>query len=341
LATDEAQLRVGFCPVLPSNPASEVPALDLEPPRHARWRTMAMVAGTLLAVAALLSQVDNLSLLWATIENIILWWVVLAIVFAFGNKTGYAIALMGSVPERLRFGRSIEALLAAAFSNLVLPGVGSTAVQVRYLQRQGVDLAAAVAGGAVLANVANVVVQGTLFLVALLATSRTFDTDRINLDNVGWILTVVVLVAGVAIALVTGVQRIRRRVLPPTRRAMATIRTAFHSPRQVLLLVGGNLLAALMSALCLLACLRAYGGNIDYWPLIVVNILVGTVASLIPVPGGNTLVAALGLSAALVAFGIPDTLAVAAVLTQQLIAGYLPALPGWFATNHMLRQGYL
>jgi hypothetical protein len=32
---------------------------------------MAMVAGTLLAVAALLSQVDNLALLWDTIENVI------------------------------------------------------------------------------------------------------------------------------------------------------------------------------------------------------------------------------------------------------------------------------
>ena len=71
------------------------------------------------------------------------------------------------------------------------------------------------------------------------------------------------------------------------------------------------------------------------------NIVVGTVASLIPVPGGNTLVAAVGLSAALVTFGVPETAAVAAVITQQLIATYLPALPGWFATNDMLRHGYL
>ena len=176
-----------------------------------------MVAGTLLAVVALLSQVDSLALLWDTVENVTWWWVALAVVFAFANKVGYAIALMGSVATRLRFGRSVEALLAAAFSNLALPGVGSTAVQVRYLQRQGVQLASAVAGGAVLANIANVVVQGTLFLVALLATSQTLDTDKIDLDNVGWILTVVVLLAGVVVALIAGVQRIRRHVLPPTK----------------------------------------------------------------------------------------------------------------------------
>ena len=96
-----------------------------------------------------------------------------------------------------------------------------------------------------------------------------------------------------------------------------------------------------MSALCLFSCVEAYGGSVGYWPLLVVNIVVGTVASLIPVPGGNTLVAAIGLSGALVAFGVPETTAVAAVITQQLIAAYLPALPGWFATKDMLRRGLL
>ena len=96
-----------------------------------------------------------------------------------------------------------------------------------------------------------------------------------------------------------------------------------------------------MSALCLYACVRAYGGDVGYWPLLVVNIVVGTIASLIPVPGGNTMVSVIGLSGALTAAGVPETIAVAAVFTQQLIATYLPALPGWFATNDMLRKGYL
>ena len=96
-----------------------------------------------------------------------------------------------------------------------------------------------------------------------------------------------------------------------------------------------------MSTLCLFASVESYGGSVSYSPLLVANIVVGTVASLIPVPGGNTLVAAVGLSAALVTFGVSESAAVAAVITQQLIATYLPALPGWFATNDMLRHGYL
>ena len=42
-----------------------------------------------------------------------------------------------------------------------------------------------------------------------------------------------------------------------------------------------------MSALCLFVCVRGYGGHIDYWSVVLVNAVVGTVASLIPIPGGH------------------------------------------------------
>ena len=237
--------------------------------------------------------------------------------------------------------RSLEALFAAAFSNLAVPGVGSTAVQVRFLQLQGVDLASAVAACAVLANIANVVVQGALFLGALAFTPVTFDTAAIDLNDAASLVLLVVFLAGVCIAVAFGVPRFRHHTLPPTRRGIETVRTALRSPRQITLLVVGNLCAALMSSLCLFAAVRAYGGSVEYWSLLVANIVVGTVASLIPVPGGNTLVSAVGLSGALVMLGVPETVAVAAVITQQLIAGYLPALPGWFATKDLLRSGLL
>jgi uncharacterized membrane protein YbhN (UPF0104 family) len=269
------------------------------------------------------------------------WWLGLAIVFTVGNKVGYAIALMGSVAKRIPPLLSIEAMFAAAFSNLAVPGIGGTAIQVRYLQLQGVDLASAVAAGAVLANVANVLVQGALFLVALLLTSESFDVSHIDLEGVASTLVMVVFLIGVAVAIAFGIPRFRRRTLAPTRRGLAAIGIAMRSPRQVGLLVVGNLGAAGMSALCLLACMRAYGGSVGYWPILAANIVVGTVASLIPIPGGNTLVSAIGLSGALIAFGVPEAAAAAAVIAQQLIATYLPALPGWFATDRMLRRGLL
>lgn len=321
--------------------SAPVPEAAVEQPRGSSGRTIAMVVGTILAIAALLSQVPSLGALWDTIKHATWWWIGAAVLFALGNKVGYALALMGSVSKRIPFLRSVEALLAAAFSNLAVPGLGSTAVQVRYLQLCGVEIAAAVAAGAILANVANVVVQGAMFLVALAFTATEIDAGKIDVESIAGILRTIVLLGAIVVAIAYGFPRYRKRTLPPTKRAWATITTAVRSPRQLALLVTGNLCAALMSALCLLACVKAFGGTVGLGPLLVANIVVGTVASLIPVPGGNTLVSAVGLSTALVALGVPDTVAVAAVITQQLIAAYLPALPGWFATNHMLRHGYL
>ena len=75
--------------------------------------------------------------------------------------------------------------------------------------------------------------------------------------------------------------------------------------------------------------------------LLVINMAVSTVASCVPVPGGNTAVSAVGLTGPLVAVGVPEAAAVAAVLLNQVIAIYLPAIPGWFATRDLNRKGYL
>jgi len=43
----------------------------------------------------------------------------------------------------------------------------------------------------------------------------------------------------------------------------------------------------------------------------------------------------------LTAFGVPPAAGSAAVLAHQLAVSYLPAIPGWFATNDLIRKGLL
>ena len=62
---------------------------------------------------------------------------------------------------------------------------------------------------------------------------------------------------------------------------------------------------------------------------------------IVPIPGGGTAVGTVGLSAVLVSFGVPKEVAVAAVLANQLVFNYLPAIPGWFATRDLVRRDYL
>ena len=47
------------------------------------------------------------------------------------------------------------------------------------------------------------------------------------------------------------------------------------------------------------------------------------------------------MSGALAAVGVPTEIAVAAVLADQLVASFLPAVPGWWATNDLLHDDYL
>jgi uncharacterized membrane protein YbhN (UPF0104 family) len=134
---------------------------------------------------------------------------------------------------------------------------------------------------------------------------------------------------------------LRRTVLPPVKDAVATFWTALRSPRQLALMLGGNVVVSLLYGFCLLACLRAFGGDLSIWALLAISITIGTLASLVPIPGGSTAVGSVGVASALTTLGVPTHVAVAATLTNQVTVNYLPAIPGWLATRHLLRHDYL
>ncbi len=142
-------------------------------------------------------------------------------------------------------------------------------------------------------------------------------------------------------ALLAALPRLRARVVPPLSRATHTMAEALRSPGLLALLIGGNVVATIMSTWCLELCLIAFGAHVSFWALLAANVGVVTIASIVPVPGGGTAVGTVGLSAVLVSFGVPKEVAVAAVLANQLVYYYLPAVPGWFATRDLVRREYL
>ena len=91
----------------------------------------------------------------------------------------------------------------------------------------------------------------------------------------------------------------------------------------------GNLVNGLLYALVLLACLEVFGASVNLWTLIALNIFIGTIASLVPVPGGGTAVGSVGMSAALAAAGVSTEIAVAAVLANQLVSTCPRCRGGW------------
>ena len=316
-----------------------------EPPLQPLYRVsgtnLMMAIGTLIAVFALLSQVGSPQELWDTFTSANIWWLVIAMVISIATNMATAVALMGTVPIPLPLWRTSELQLSMSFSNLAVPAVGGMAAQIRFLQKQGVDLASAVASGGVLINVGNIVAQSMLLVVAVLLSPAQFKAEKIDTSQIATLAAIALLVIVVAGGLILGIPKVRKMVIPPTRNALVTVWTAVRSPRRVAQLLGGNMLNAILYVCVYMACIWAFGGSINFWTLLALNIFISTIASLIPVPGGNTAVSSVGMSGALVAAGLPTEVAVAAVLMDQLVASFIPAVPGWFATNDLLKRDYL
>jgi uncharacterized membrane protein YbhN (UPF0104 family) len=214
-------------------------------------------------------------------------------------------------------------------------------MQVRFLEKMGVDLTTAIAAGGLLSAAGNLAAALGLFMLATVIEPAHADLSL--LPTSGLIELTVIVVAAVTIAslIVVAVPRLRRATLPPVHRAATAMRIVLRSPRRLVLLIGGYATAILLSTWCLQACLAAFGGSASYWSLLAANIAIMTVASIVPIPGGGAAVGTVGLSAVLVSFGVAQQVAVATALANQVIYYYLPAIPGWIATKHLLRHDYL
>ena len=143
-----------------------------------------MAIGTLIAVFALLSQVGDPQTFYDTIKNADWAWLAVAMVISLLTNFATAVALMGTVPINLPLVRTAELQLSMSFSNLAVPAVGGMAAQIRFLQRQGVDLASAVASGGLLINVGNIVAQVILLVVAVALSPTTIHTGKIPTDSI-------------------------------------------------------------------------------------------------------------------------------------------------------------
>ena len=125
-----------------------------------------LVTAMLVAVTYfLLPQVADLPGVFRQIGAADWSWVPLVVLFSALTYVGAALGIGGAVPARLRAVPTLLAQIAASFaSNLAPAGVGGMALNVRYLQKSGVD--APVAASSVgLNSVAGVAVHIVLTFV--------------------------------------------------------------------------------------------------------------------------------------------------------------------------------
>lgn len=269
-------------------------------------------------------------------------WFPLVVAFSLLTYAGAAVALMGAMPERLRFIPTLLAQIAASFFNRIAPAkVGGIAANIRYLQKSGIDPAVAIAGVG-LNNIAGVIMH-VLLLIIFVTTAGRSATDVISLpsgETVLMVLVAVLTIAGLVMLLPWGRKLWLRRIWPIAKKSVSGIATVATNPLKILFLFGGSLVITMSYVFALWYSIAAFGGGIGFVAVTAVYLAGSALAQVAPTPGGIGAAEA-ALIAGLTAFGLETATAVPAVFLFRIGTFWLPILPGYLAYKRLESQGAL
>ncbi|HET9380508.1 MAG TPA: lysylphosphatidylglycerol synthase domain-containing protein [Streptomyces sp.] len=320
------------------------PQAPVEPARLERVRPRTLISFIAGAIGAyfLLTQLTHIEFgpLVAHAE----WgWVAAAVLFSAASYVAASMSLLGFVPERVPFLRTVAAQVAGSFVKIVAPAaVGGVALNTRFLQRSGVrpGLAVASVGASQLFGLGCHI----LMLLAFGYLTGTEKTPSLSPSRtvIGGLLTVAVLVL-----VVTSVPFLRKFVITRVRSLFAGVvprmLDVLQRPQKLVTGIGGMLLLTACFVMCLDASIRAFGdetSSISIASVAVVFLAGNALGSAAPTPGGVGAVEAT-LTVGLIAVGLPKEVAAPAVLLFRLLTLWLPVLPGWLAFTHLTRKGAL
>ncbi|WP_024805029.1 lysylphosphatidylglycerol synthase domain-containing protein [Nocardia sp. BMG51109] len=315
---------------------------ELAPPEvmvRVRWQTLGWIAATVFATYILLPQIDQLGATITVLDDAQWAWLAGASAMAAATYCTAALALMGASPRPLAFGRTVKVQLASSFANRLAPfGIGSTAVNERYLERSGLSRTSAVAA------IALIVSSGfILHFLELIGAGLWLGQTRLLLASAlpsGWGLLIgfVTVMAVLGAAVWVFLERPGWfNQLRGTGRAIVSIA---RSPRQALLLFGGQLGTNIFYVAALGFSVHAFGGTPA--PALLAAVFLGGAAlgAASPTPAGLGVVEA-SLVAGLTVGGVPGPSAIAGVLAYRLATFWLPAAVGFFFFKSLQRQRIL
>jgi uncharacterized membrane protein YbhN (UPF0104 family) len=323
-----------------------VPEPQLTELRRVSPTNLAMAAGAAFGVYLLLGELANVASVGDVFSNPDWGWVVATFVVSQTPQFAGAVAMLGSVAAPLPLGPSTAVQFANNFTGLVGGTVATTALVIRYFQKQGLAVAVAISSG-VLNTLAAMAAQAILLVIGLLAYGSSFSFGRIGgSDDVD--ASTIVIVAIVVVALVAGValfaprlrSTIASKLRPQFVAARDNLRELRGSPRKALQLFGGNVASQLLFAITLNCALHVYGTSLPLFELVVINSFASLLGGVAPVPGGLGVIEA-GLIGGFTAVGVPETTAIAATFTARTFTAYLPPIWGWFSMQWLRHHDYL
>lgn len=320
-----------------------VDKVEFEPLQRLNRKTIVMILVLVGATYFLLPQFADLPSIIDQVKNANWAWLPAVIGASVITYIGATFSLGGAVPQPVRPGPLLATQVGSSFASKVAPaGLGGMALNVRFLEKQGVERAVAVSGVG-MNTLAGLVGHVSLIIVFMVWAGR--DAFRsLHLPDPKWFLLgfgVVAVLATVSIAIPAVRSLVTTKLVPILRSAVNGVEEVLHRPRKLVALLGGSVTVTFSYLLALFLALQAFGGGgVPFATVGAVYLVAAAVATAAPTPGGLGAVEA-ALIAGLVAAGIPNTVAVPAVFLYRLCTFWLPILPGWACFTWLQRRDYI
>ncbi len=341
--------------------ALEAEGADEQMPRQRFSRRHAVLAGLfVLAVVVFLyfglPQIAGINQTWDRIQDGDPKWLIACVLFELVSFGGYiwlfrGVFLRGStrIGWRVSYQITMAGLVAARLFSAA--GAGGAILTAWALRRSGMETRTVATR-----MIAQYVILYGVYTFTLLIVGIGLYVGAFNGSGVFALTMVPAIIGGVAIVLALAFtlvpERFDRRInrwaedsgwfgravakLAPVPDAVAAgVREALTIIRERDGAVLGAILWWYFDVLTLWAAFHAFGDPPPF-VVLVMAYFVGMFANLLPLPGGVGGVEG-GLIGALIAFGVPGSLAIVAVLTYRAFSFWLPTIPGAIAYVQLRR----
>ena len=309
---------------------------------RASRNTIITIVALVLATYFLFPQLADLPGIVDQVREANWGWTPLIILASTVTYLAATMSIAGSIPPRLPAGPLFMASVGSSFASKLAPaGLGGMALNVRFLQKQGVAQPVAVSGVG-LNTIAGLVGHVSLVGIFLIWAGRD-AFGSFSLPDLHWFLIGIGIVV-LLIALTMVIPATRRmmfdKLLPIIAKAFDGVTDVLRRPGKMTMLIGGSALVTFSYLTTLYFSIAAFGGGLPFATVGAVFLVGSAVAQAAPTPGGLGAMEA-ALISGLVAAGLDSTVAVPAVFLYRLFTFWVPILPGWLSFQWLQRHDYL
>ncbi|MFC9893346.1 lysylphosphatidylglycerol synthase domain-containing protein [Nocardia sp. NPDC127579] len=287
---------------------------------------LALLIGLVYVAYPFISQVPTF---FTQLRTANWWWALLGLGVSLLTYVGAAAALWACASGLASFPNLVIMQIANTFAATTTPArVGGLALSVRFLQKSGLGAVRATAAVA-LQQAVQVITHLSLLLLFSVVAGRSADLSHFVPDA-----TVLYLAAGVGVGVLGTfmfVPKLRRwlnnSIRPQLQEVLGELGDLARDPKRFAIIILGSTAITLGMAGALWASVQAFGGGANFVTVTIVTMVGGTLASAAPTPGGVGAVEAALIGG--LAFVLPPTVSVPAVLLYRVLTCWLPVFCGW------------